>query len=171
MKPLKEIERLASRLFSERWINLHSEKSLARPDLKYPGVYLLAYSSAKIDGASIKSSDIFYVGMSNAAGGVAQRLKQFKIGIEKNSLHSGAMRFYRNYSHNRPWSQTKSRKWFYFAALTIPCLSDKAAAQPSDLREMGHVTCFEYYAFANVMEHTGRKPPLNKFGADIPVIA
>jgi hypothetical protein len=128
-------------------------------------VYLLAYSRAKIDGAPIRSSDVFYVGMSNAAGGVAQRLKQFKIGIEKNIQHSGAMRFYREYSLNRPFSHTNRRKRLYFAALTIPCVSKKSEAQPNDLREMGHVACLEYYAIAKVMRQTGSKPPLNKYGA------
>jgi hypothetical protein len=33
--------------------------------------------------------------MSNGAGGVRTRLGQFTAGIERNGLHSGAMRFFR----------------------------------------------------------------------------
>jgi hypothetical protein len=165
MDRLTEIDHLVSRLFSESWTGLQSSKSLARPDLKFPGVYLLAYTDGDIEGARVDVRDVFYVGMSNAAGGVNQRLKQFKAGIEKNGLHSGAMRFYRDYGHNRPFSETNTGKRFYFAPLTLPCMSEKAAAQPDDLRQMGHVTCLEYYAIAHVATQTGRKPALNKFGA------
>jgi len=43
-------------------------------------------------------------------------------------------------------------------------VSEKAVAQPDDLRQMGHVACLEYYAIAHVVTQTGRKPALNKFG-------
>ena len=53
------------------------KNSLARDELRFPGAYILAYSDAGLNGAAIAADAVFYVGMSNAAGGVRQRLKQF----------------------------------------------------------------------------------------------
>lgn len=171
MQHLKDIERCVSKLFASRWADLHEDKSLARAELKFPGVYLLAYSAApKIADSLVKAKDVFYVGMSNAAGGVRQRLKQFKAGIENNGLHSGAMRFYREFGGGEPFAGAKSGKRLYFAALTFECVSDKALARPDDLRLMGHINCIEYYAIAHVAEQTGKNPPLNKLGPR-PVLA
>jgi hypothetical protein len=165
MKPLREIDNFVSQLFATRWAHLHEERSLARADLKFAGVYLLAYSAApKIADSVVNARDVFYVGMSNAAGGVRQRLKQFKAGIEKNGLHSGAMRFYREYGGGKPFVGTKSSKRLYFAALTFECESNKGLAEPDDLRLMGHINCLEYYAIAHVAEQTGKRPALNKLG-------
>jgi hypothetical protein len=165
MKRLKEIESSVVRLFSARWAHLHKEGSLARADLKFPGVYLLAYSATpNIEGSIIKAKDVLYVGMSNAAGGVRQRLKQFRAGIEKNGLHSGAMRFYREYGGGKPFLRVKSHKQLYFAALTFECEGNKGLAEPDDLRLMGHINCLEYYAIAHIAERTGKRPALNKLG-------
>lgn len=166
MERLREIDRLVGELFSGRWKGLHAEGSLRQPELKLPGVYLLSsYTDAALEGASVEARDVFYVGMSNAAGGVKQRLGQFVKGIEKNDMHSGAMRFYRDYCSGRPFSDVGGNKRLYFRALTLDCVSRKAAAQPDDLRLMGHVTCLEYYAIAHVATETGHRPALNKLGA------
>jgi hypothetical protein len=165
MKRLKEIDLLVARLFREPWTNLHAADALARPDLRFPGVYLLACTGAAIDGARVKPRDVFYVGMSNAGSGVRGRLRQFMVGIETGAMHSGAVRFFREYGRERAFSKAKDGKRFYFAALTLPCVSDKAAASAADLRTMGHVACLEYYAIAHVTARTGRKPVLNKLGA------
>ena len=164
MRTLKEIDDLRTQLFSGSWTDLHATGALATPELKFPGVYLLAYTDDPIEDKRVNARDVFYVGMSNAAGGVGQRLKQFKRGIENCGRHSGAMRFYRDYGHNRPYSKSKSKRRFYFAALTLPFVSDKAAARPIDLKSMGHVACLEYYAIAYVASRTGRRPALNKLG-------
>jgi hypothetical protein len=165
MKHLKEIERHVSRLFSARWTDLHEDRSLARADLRFPGVYILAYSASPgIKGSIVKARDVFYVGMSNAAGGVGSRLKQFKAGIKKYGVHSGAMRFYREYGGGRPFIGTKKGGKLYFAALTLECESNKGLAKPDDLRLMGHISCLEYYAIAHVAEQTGKNPALNKLG-------
>jgi hypothetical protein len=42
VKRLREIDALAVRLFAERWAALHAPGALARADLRFPGVYLLA---------------------------------------------------------------------------------------------------------------------------------
>jgi hypothetical protein len=106
---------------------------------------------------------VFYVGMSNAAGGVRQRLKQFLDGIEHNRQDSGAMRFYREYCGHRPFSKAKTEKQFYFAAVTVPCVSNKVVAEAGDLRLMGHAACLEYYVIAHIVEVTTQRPTLNQF--------
>jgi hypothetical protein len=124
---------------------------------------MLAYSAVPgIKGSVVKARDV--LGMSNAAGGVGSRLKQFKAGIEKYGVHSGAMRFYREYGGGKPFSGTKSGKRVYFVALTFECESNKSLAKPDDLRLMGQINCLEYYAIARLGEHTGKNPALNKLG-------
>jgi hypothetical protein len=163
MEPLAHIDVLVSRLFRLRWVPLNAE-ALARPDLIYPGVYLLAFASERFAGETIKPDQVLYVGMSNSAGGVRSRLKQFIKGIERNGYHSGAMRFYREQCKGEPFAKLKTRKRLYVAALTIECEGDKVDAEPTDLRLMGHVACLEYYAIARIAQKTGKKPALNKYG-------
>ena len=120
MLRVSEIEAMVSRLFRLRWVALDAE-ALARPDLRYPGVYLLAFTSGDIAGSKVTPDQVLYAGMSNSAGGVRARLKQFIKGIEKNGFHSGAMRFFREYCGGKPFSQLKTRKRLYVASLTIEC--------------------------------------------------
>jgi hypothetical protein len=164
MKHLNQVETLVSKLFSGSWIDLHSKDPFARPELKYPGVYLVAYTSKNLTGRKATPSDVFYVGMSNSAGGLRQRLKQFKKGIEVNGLHSAAMYFFRRYCGSRPFSEAQTGKRLFFTALAIPCVSKKSEAKPDDLREMGHVACLEYYALAHVAAKTTKNPALNQLG-------
>jgi hypothetical protein len=76
------------------------------------------------------------------------------------------MRFYRDYCQSRPFMAANTGKRFYFVALTIECQSNKATATAEDLREMGHVCCLEFYAIAHIAEQTGKRPALNKLGAN-----
>jgi hypothetical protein len=163
MQRLVGIEALTSQLFRQRWVALDAAAS-TRPDLIYPGVYLLAFTSAKLTGMIVKAEQVLYAGMSNSAGGVRSRLHQFAKGIERNDFHSGAMRFYREQCGSKPFSQLKTRNRFYVAALTIECESDKNSVQPEDLRIMGHIACLEYYVIARIAQKTGNKPALNKYG-------
>lgn len=160
---ISEIQNLVSKLFRLKWKALHGEQ-FADASLRYPGVYLLAYTAKQLGGTAIVEKDILYVGMSNAESGVKARLKQFRRGLETYGYHSGAMRFYREYQKNVPWSKLKKRKTFFYVALPIECTSEKAILTPSDLRALGHVSCLEYYAIARIREKTKRMPPLNKFG-------
>jgi hypothetical protein len=130
----------------------------------------LAYSDKNLKGRPTKEADVLYVGMSNAQGGVRSRLIQFRNGIEKYGTHSGAMRFYREYQRNIPHSRLKKPLNFFYAALSIECISEKAKAAAEDLRTLGHVACLEFYAIARIREKTGRPPPLNKFGKRAPVV-
>jgi hypothetical protein len=160
---IREIEKLAARLFRKKWERLHGD-AFSDPALRFPGVYLLAYSKRDLAQKPVEERDVLYVGMSNAQGGVRVRLKQFRDGIEKNDLHSGARRFYREYQSNRPWSKLKGAKSLFYAAISIECVSEKSKLTPADLRKLGHVCCLEYYVIARVREKAQRMPPLNKFG-------
>jgi hypothetical protein len=169
MVRLGEVDSFVRSLFGETWASLHPRGSLARPALRFPGAYILAYSEAELDGAAVAAQDVLYVGMSNAAGGVRHRLKQFLDGIEKKRQHSGAMRFYREYCGDQPFSKAKTGKQLYFAAVTVPCVSNKVTATAGDLRLMGLVACLEYYVIAHVVEVAGRRPPLNPVGRTPPL--
>jgi len=160
---IAEIEKLTKNLFRLRWNPFH-EESFADPNLRFPGVYLLAYTGKNLNGQKIDERNILYVGMSNAQGGVRSRLIQFRNGLEKYDNHSGAMRFYREYQGNKPFSLLKGKRKFFYVALSVECISEKSRLTAQDFRELGHVTCLEYYAIARIKEKAGRPPPLNKFG-------
>jgi hypothetical protein len=74
---------------ASKWSNL--DDACSDQNLRFPGVYILAHSDRQLSGKQVELENIFYVGMSVSAGGVRQRLKQFKAGIERNCCHSGAM--------------------------------------------------------------------------------
>ena len=70
-------------LFARRWLPLHREDgklAVMRNDTgaQYPGVYLLAYCADRLAGRRVRTTDVFYVGMSKSGGGVRQRLRQFQ---------------------------------------------------------------------------------------------
>ena len=159
------IESLVEKLFRQRWKSFHDDHPFSDGEsLKSPGVYMLAYTKSKLRGKLIKENDVLYVGMSNSQGGIRTRLKGFGDGLETYGIHSGAKRFYREYQNGRPFSKLKDQGRFFYATLTIDCISEKSKLQPSDLRELGHVACLEYYAIARIKQKTGRMPTLNKFG-------
>jgi hypothetical protein len=161
MKRLKEFDTFILKLFSERWKNLHSFEGFGDSELKWPGVYLIAYSKNNLDGRLVESDHVFYVGMSNSSAGVGSRIKQFKAGIEKYGIHSAAMRFYRIHCKNMPFSKAKTGMKLFFVSIPIKCESNKHKANPDDFRKMGHVACLEQYAIAYVQEQTGKCPALN----------
>jgi hypothetical protein len=61
MKRLKEIDALVMRLFAERWAALHAPGALAREDLRFPGVYLLAYTDARLAGRQAAPGKVFFM--------------------------------------------------------------------------------------------------------------
>jgi hypothetical protein len=162
LERLPLIDSYATRLLESRWVAL--DEACADRKLRYPGVYILAFSERALAGKQIKVSDVFYIGMSTARLGVQQRLRQFKAGIERNCCHSGAMRFYREHANDRPFSKLQGDRGFYAAALVTQC----ERQSPADWRHMGHVACLEYYAIARVLEKTGKVPPLNLAKDPIP---
>lgn len=128
-----------------------------------PGVYALAYTNVLAVKRPVNDlRSIFYVGMSRAIGGVKNRLGQFLNGIEGKGGHSGANRFFGDYAGGVPFSAWKDRKRFFAVVLTIPCEVKPALRTPCDLRQIGHVTCLEYYVRALIKEKTGEEPALNK---------
>jgi hypothetical protein len=158
-----DVIRLLDQLFNQRWYRLHAAGWDKDKQLKFPGVYLLAYTPDDLEGQRIKIDDVCYVGMSNAKGGVRARLKQFMSGIEKGRGHSAGDFFYRK--NKKPFSELRGREKFYFATLCRECSTgDKSDAMPDDFRMMGAIACLEYYAIAHVREHSKAKtvPLLNR---------
>lgn len=154
---------MLKRLLSQRWASFESDLSAPKGS-EYPGVYLLAYTSRNIAAKRVQLADIFYVGMSNSLGGVRQRLKQFRNGIEKNTSHSAGRRFFSEYSNGVAFSKRRggSRKKLYFAFVSVRCTVEKARRTPADLRTMGRIAKLEYDVIAHLKEKLGEEPKLNK---------
>ena len=161
-KQIGAVDRLVHELFTRTWRDLDNRDALADKELRYPGVYLLAFDTRNLVGKRVKPEDVFYVGMSNLS--VSARLGQFKRGLEGRPGH-GAADHFRSRLKVRKFSALKTKKRFYFAALTIPCDAKKTTARASDHRHMGHVACLEYYAVAHVQDRTGARPELNNWKA------
>jgi hypothetical protein len=157
-----DVAALMNELFKTRWRELHADGWADSDRLQYPGVYLLAYDARDLAGQKVKIDDVYYVGMSNSAGGVRARLKQFKSALERGYGHSGGNHFFITHK-KRPFSKLRASKRFYFTALCLQCRSLKTSARPDDFRKMGHVACLEYYAIAHVLAKSASKkvPPLN----------
>ena len=156
------MEKLIQSILTKTWIKLGNESLRSFQDRNLPGVYLLAWTDNEIENTRPKISDIFYVGMSNAKGGVKGRLKQFINGIEKNTSHSAGMRFFKEYCHNKPFSSTNSIKNFYFIPQCLKCNVTKEERTPNDLQTMGEVARLEYYLLAHIKENNKNEPELNK---------
>lgn len=158
---LQKIEDFVLELFSHKWAPFHSDNALSDPRFRYPGVYLIAYTDRDLEGITIEPGDVFYVGMSNNARGVRSRLKDFKTGLRTGKVHSGAMRFYRDFAHGRAFSELADGKKFFFACQSVECNSNKITATPDDWRCMGEVECAEKYAMAHIVDMTENLPDLN----------
>jgi hypothetical protein len=162
-KPIPALASLTARLFGQKWSRLHSADALKASEMKSPGVYLLAYSRKSLAGRPVQERDVFYVGMTCSAGGLKDRIGQFRKGIEDNKYHSAAMRFYREFGRGRPYAKLRNKLSFYFAALPFDCVGNKSRAKPGDFTTLGHICAVEYYAIARVCA-AGEKPKLNKLG-------
>lgn len=149
-------------LFRARWRPLHGDDWDDSVTLRNPGVYLLAYGGKSLTAQRVQVDDVYYVGMSNSRGGVRARLKQFKQALERGSSHSaGDYCFKQNGS--RPFKSIKTRKKFYFATWCIDLPRD-IDLTATNLKQLGHVACLEYYAIARVKAKGSRRavPPLNR---------
>lgn len=130
---------------------------------QFPGIYIFAYSEKKLEDREISIDDIFYVGMSNAVGGVKSRVNQFNSCIEGNAEnHSGGKRFFNVFSNEIPYSEFGGDKKLYFQFFTLPCDVRKRYRSASDLRRMGLIAKLEYEMLAFIKENTGNEPELNK---------
>ena len=149
-------------LLNKTWTKLGDDSLRTFKEKNLPGVYILAWTNDKIENTRPKLTDIFYVGMSNAKGGVKGRLKQFINGIEKNTSHSAGMRFFKEYCKNKPFSNTKLTQNFFFIPLCLKCNVIKEDRTPDDLRTMGEIAKLEYYLIAHIKDKTKNEPELNK---------
>jgi hypothetical protein len=156
---MKEMNELLAKFFRQKWQLFSDEIRLGLPS--DPGVYALAYTTSNLAGQTVKTTDVFYVGMSNASQGLKQRLNQFHRGIRKGDMHSGGMRFLKNYLKGTSYDPARSRKKFWVAHLSLPCDVKKERRTPNDLRTMGKVSCLEYFILARVRQGTGDEPELN----------
>jgi hypothetical protein len=124
-------------------------------NLKYPGVYAIAYS---VDSISCRPfswlSDLIYIGMTNAASGLRGRLKQFDNTIVGKTGHGGADRV--RYKHRDYGILCRC---LHVAVAPLKC--DVTSGTPTDLRTMGEVAQFEYLCFAHFVEQFGRLPEFN----------
>jgi hypothetical protein len=125
-------------------------------DLEMPGVYVLAVSSAPLDGKAFSwLPEIIYVGMTNSVPGLAARLRQFEDTVRGTRCnHGGADRVrykYRSFS-------TLSEKLFVAVA---PVRCDVRTNAPVDLRAMGRVAKLEYDCLAEFIERHGHLPEFN----------
>jgi hypothetical protein len=155
-----------NRLFVKRWQPFHTDEGNLAASTKIeafadPGVYLLAYSTKQLSGRPVKPHDVFYVGMSNSAGGLRQRFRQFQSSLEGGNGHGPAYRFYEKCAKERPYSRLRTKNRFFFAALAVSCESNKSKARPHDFLIMGQVASLEYEAIERVLRSTRRLPRLN----------
>jgi len=135
----------------KRWADREQLDKLA-----YPGVYVLAVSDAPLDGKLFSwRQDIVYVGMSNAVGGLAGRLRQFDLTISgTRNAHGGADRFrfkYRNYK--------RVIERLFVAVRAVTC--DVRSNSPRDLRLMGKVAQLEFLCLARFVEAFDVMPQFN----------
>ncbi len=159
-QPPPTVARLVGKLFSQRWMNLHS--AIGRLDnVEYPGVYVLAYGGDDLENRRVEERNVYYVGMSSHAG-VRKRLSQLIKGLEDGGHHSAAKRFFKTVACGVPYSRYRDKQTFYVATSCVPCVPNKRKRGPLDLRKMGVVSAAEQYVLARIRNKIGREPELNK---------
>ncbi len=136
------------------WKPWHQRGAL--PGMKYPGIYIIAMTEQDLTDVPFRwNEDIIYIGVTNSAGGLTGRLRQFDhtIGNRRDS-HGGAQRVRYRHSDYELLSQT-----MFVSVLSVPCQVTSKA--PHDLRIMGDVLKLEYECFAEFVEQYGRLPEFN----------
>ena len=143
---------MQKKVFSN-WVNWKNRNDLS--ENYFPGIYCIAKSVDDLSNQIFNwNSAIVYIGMSNAKGGIKNRLNQFDNTIKGKSGHGGAdrMRFkYENYN--------ELTNQLYVAICPFQC--DVNLLCPKDLRIMGMVASFEYECLANYLEEFGFLPEFN----------
>ena len=136
-------------------LSIRWKEMLSLKDLSFPGVYALAVSSTNISGTTFDwIKKIIYFGMTNSAGGLKARLRQFDNTIKGKEGHGGGKRVrfkYRNYD--------RLAKKLFVSVCPVRC--NIKSKQPDDLIKMGEVAYLEYYCFAKYVELFGRLPKFN----------
>jgi len=124
--------------------------------IKGPGIYVIAVDERDLSGESFAWLDtVTYIGMTNAIGGIASRLRQFDRTIAgKKKQHGGADRF--RFRHE---SYSKLLPELFVAIAPYPC--DPSSNRPADLRIMGEVAMCEFECLARFAQLHGRLPQFN----------
>jgi hypothetical protein len=124
--------------------------------MEFPGVYVCALAGNQFNPSREFewTSHIIYIGMTNSAGGLRARLKQFDNTIIGKTGHGGADRV--RYKHQ---DYQKLCTDLYVSVASFPC--DVKTNQPKDLVVMGEVAKFEYDCFAEFAKSHGRLPEFN----------
>lgn len=125
------------------------------PHLGWPGVYAIAHTNDTLSGSSFRWSPlVIYIGMTNSAGGLRSRLRQFDRTMRGKEGHGGAQRVRRKYSD---YGEFCTRA--YVSVLPFAC--EPTSNMPKDLRLMGTVARAEYDCFAEFAERFGSLPEFN----------
>jgi len=137
-----------------KWVKWSERNSLS--DMKYPGVYVCAiednYFNPSSDFEWLKQ--VIYIGMTNSAGGLRARLKQFDNTILGRTGHGGADRV--RYKHQDYKTLVNT---LFVSVASFTC--DVRSNQPKDLMVMGEVAKFEYDCFAEFVKKHGALPEFN----------
>ena len=114
--------------------------------LKYPGVYVIAYSTDDISENNFGwIEDIVYIGMTNSKKGLKSRLQQFENTISgKYNNHGGAKRVIFKYDYG------SLKKNLYVSVRPFKC--DVSSDSVKDLLVMGKVAEYEYICFSKYVE-------------------
>ncbi|HDT11917.1 MAG TPA: hypothetical protein ENN58_04180 [bacterium] len=132
------------------------------PEIKLPGVYVIAITEKGYPAQPFPNSEgIVYIGMTNAKGGLKQRLTQFDNTIDfKNKSgvgHGGADRLSHAYD-KRDYEFLK--KNMYVSVCTIKCNTVTPAYY--DYRMMGKIAKLEYDCFAEYYRIHDNLPEFNR---------
>jgi len=124
--------------------------------LEFPGVYVISISRAGLHDKPFSwRSDIAYVGMTNAVGGLTGRLRQFDLTISgKRRAHGGADRV--RMAHD---SYVRLLPRLFVSVHPVKCNVRSGAAR--DLLLMGRVAQFEFQCLARYVQHFGCLPLFN----------
>ena len=137
-----------------RWASWSERNSL--PGIGCPGVYAIAISRKLLSGKSFSwTSDIVYIGMTCAKGGLKSRLGQFESTISgRRNLHGGADRV--RFKH-KAYGKFVARA--FVAIWSVKC--SPAVINSISLRAMGRVAELEYTCWAVFHDKFGALPEFN----------
>ena len=123
---------------------------------RFPGIYIIALSIDDLSNTRFSwRPEIIYVGMTNAVGGLAGRLRQFDNTIKGRAGHGGADRVRYKYPDYEKLSER-----LYIATAAFDC--DVRSEKSADLRTMGEVAKFENECFAHFVELFETLPEFNR---------
>lgn len=136
------------------WIKWQERNTLS--GIEFPGVYACALADDSFNSTHGFNwvKQIIYIGMTNSAGGLRARLKQFDNTIVGKTGHGGADRV--RYKHR---SYERLINSLYVSVASFPC--NVKSNQPEDLTVMGKVAKFEYDCFAEFVKNHGILPEFN----------